>query len=162
MQQAIVTVPNVQFYNAHPAAGDSRSELIEGLNKAQKSINPKWFYDAAGSELFEEITTLPEYYPTRTELGILRDNQQSIAAHCGSGCVFIEPGSGSSEKARLLLDALRPAAYVPLDISADFLRESAERLGQEYPWLQVNAVCADFNQGWPFPDDLPVGKRVVF
>jgi dimethylhistidine N-methyltransferase len=162
MQQAIVPAPNVQFYDAQPAPGDGRSELLAGLQRAQKSVNPKWFYDAAGSELFEQITALPEYYPTRTEVGILRDNRQAIAAHCGSGCVFIEPGSGSSEKARLLLDALRPKAYVPLDISADFLRESAEQLGQEYPWLQVNAVCADFNQGWPFPDDLPEGKRVVF
>lgn len=162
MQQATLTAPNVQFHDALPALGDSRSELLQGLRQTQKSVNPKWFYDAAGSELFEQITALPEYYPTRTELGILEDNRQAIADYCGAGCVFIEPGSGSSEKARLLLDALRPAAYVPLDISADFLRESAEQLGQEYPWLQVNAVCADFNQGWPFPENLPQGKRVVF
>ena len=162
MEQAALKAPNVHFHDAHPALGDSRSELLEGLEQNQKTVDPKWFYDATGSELFERITELPEYYPTRTEIGILSDNRQAIAEHCGAGCVFIEPGSGSCEKARLLLDALRPTAYVPLDISAEFLRESATQLGQEYPWLRVFAVCADFNQGWPFPDDLPDGKRVVF
>ena len=155
-------VPNVRFHDAQPALGDSRSELLDGLAREQKSVNPKWFYDAAGSDLFEQITQLPEYYPTRTEIGILRDNRQAIAERCGDGCLFIEPGSGSCEKARLLLDTLRPAAYIPLDISADFLREAANQLGQEYPWLPVHAVCADFNQGWPFPNDMPEGKRVVF
>ena len=159
MQQAAA---NVSFHDAQPTPGDSRSELLDGLTRDQKAVDPKWFYDAAGSDLFEQITQLPEYYPTRTEIGILTDNRQAIAERCGPGCLFIEPGSGSCEKVRLLLDALRPAAYIPLDISADFLHESAHRLGEEYPWLQVHAVCADFNQGWPFPDNLPAGRRVVF
>jgi dimethylhistidine N-methyltransferase len=162
MAQPAVSAPNVHFHDAHPALGDSRSELLEGLAQEQKVVDPKWFYDAAGSDLFEQITQLPEYYPTRTEIGILTDNRQAIAERCGAGCLFIEPGSGSCEKARLLLDDLRPAAYVPLDISADFLLESATQLGREYPWLPVHAVCADFNESWPFPDDLPDGRRVVF
>jgi L-histidine Nalpha-methyltransferase len=153
---------NVYFYDAHPALADSRSELLDGLARPQKVVDPKWFYDAAGSDLFEQITALPEYYPTRTEISILTDNSQAIAARCGTGCLFIEPGSGNCEKARLLLDTLRPAAYIPLDISADFLRAAATGLGQEYPWLPVHAVCADFNQDWPFPDSLPEGRRVVF
>ena len=162
MEQATVPISNVHFHDAHPAWGDSRSELLKGLGKDQKTVNPKWFYDATGSDLFEQITQLPEYYPTRTEIGILTDNRRAIAERCGTGCLFIEPGSGSCEKARLLLDDLQPAAYIPLDISADFLHESALQLGEEYPWLRVHAVCADFNQGWPFPDDMPEGKRVVF
>ncbi|NND67674.1 MAG: L-histidine N(alpha)-methyltransferase, partial [Halioglobus sp.] len=133
---------NVRFHDAQPAPGDSRSELLAGLQKTQKTVNPKWFYDTAGSDLFEQITQLPEYYPTRTEIGILEDNREAIAERCGSDCLLIEPGSGSSEKVRLLLNALQPAAYVPLDISADFLRDSAAQLGREYPWLQVRAVCA--------------------
>ncbi len=153
---------NVHFHDAQPGQGDVRGELLAGLQRAQKTVNPKWFYDAAGSDLFEQITRLPEYYPTRTEIGILEANRAAIAACCGSDCLLVEPGSGSSEKVRLLLDAVQPAAYVPLDISADFLRESALQLGREYPWLQVRAVCADFNQDWPFPDDLPEGRRVVF
>ena len=153
---------NVHFHNAQPEQGDARGELLAGLEKDQKTVNPKWFYDAAGSDLFEQITQLPEYYPTRTEMRILSDNRAAIAERCGSDCLLIEPGSGSSEKVRLLLDELRPAAYVPLDISAEFLHESAISLGEEYPWLQVRAVCADFNQDWPFPEDLPDGRRVVF
>jgi dimethylhistidine N-methyltransferase len=162
MDQAAETPPNVNFHDAHPAPGDSRSELLRGLQRMQKAVDPKWFYDAAGSELFERITRLPEYYPTRTEIGILTGNRAAISRRCGQGCVFIEPGSGNCEKVRLLLDELRPAAYVPLDISADFLRGAATQLGQEYPWLTVRAVCADFNAGWSYLDDLPAGKRVVF
>lgn len=162
MAQAIKTAPNVEFTDAAPAQDDSHSELIRGLSQAQKSIDPKWFYDEQGSELFEHITQLPEYYPTRTEISILRRNQQEIAALCGPSCVFIEPGSGNCEKARLLFDALRPAAYVPVDISADFLRDAATRLGLEYPWMTVHAVCSDFSDDWTFLDNLPPGKRVVF
>ena len=153
---------NVSFYDAHPSAGDGRKELLDGLRQTPKSINPKWFYDEHGSQLFEQITRLPEYYPTRTEVAILKDNCKDISTRCGSECVLIEPGSGSCEKARLLLDQLQPAAYVPLDISADFLRETALQLGSEYPWLPVNAICADFNRDWSFLERLPSGKRVVF
>jgi dimethylhistidine N-methyltransferase len=156
------TAPNVHFHRLQATPTDSHGELLAGLTRPQKTVNPKWFYDAEGSELFEQITGLPEYYPTRTEIGILTDNRQAIAAHCGAGCLFIEPGSGACEKARLLLDDLRPVAYVPLDISADFLRDAATQLGEEYPWLTVHAICADFNEGWPLPDDLPPGRRVVF
>jgi len=160
--EQMASIPNITFHDAHPKPGDSRSELLQGLKQGQKIVNPKWFYDAAGSDLFEQITQLPEYYPTRTEIGILEDNRQAIAERLGAGCLFIEPGSGSCEKARLLLDELRPAAYLPLDISADFLLDSATQLAQEYPWLSVHAVCADFNQDWPFPGNLPKRRRVVF
>ena len=153
---------NVSFYNAHPSAGDGRAELLAGLQQCKKCISPKWFYDERGSRLFEAITRLPEYYPTRTEVAILRENCDEISARCGTDCVLIEPGSGSCEKVRLLLAPLRPAAYVPLDISADFLRDTALQLGRDYPWLPITAICADFNRDWSFIERLPKGKRVVF
>jgi dimethylhistidine N-methyltransferase len=156
------TAPNVYFHHLQGVQADDHGELLAGLARPQKSVNPKWFYDADGSDLFEQITRLPEYYPTRTEIGILTRYRSDIARHCGKGCLFIEPGSGACEKARLLLDDLQPVAYVPLDISAEFLRDAATQLGREYPWLPVHAVCADFNAGWPLPEDLPAGRRVVF
>ena len=153
---------NVSFCNEHPAAGDNREELLAGLTQAQKVINPKYFYDEKGSQLFDRITRLPEYYPTRTEIDILTRHRQEISEACETGCLFIEPGSGSCEKARLLLDDLQPSTYIPVDISADFLLQAATQLGKEYPWLAIRAVCADFNHSWSFVDDLPTGKRVVF
>ncbi len=161
MDQAAST-PNVHFHDAQPEIKDGLAELLDGLQAEKKRLDPKWFYDERGSELFEQITELPEYYPTRTEIAILRDNRDAISERCGHGCVFIEPGSGNCEKARLLLDTLRPAAYVPLDISADFLRDAVTQLGLEYPWLTVQAICADFNRDWTWLDKLPEGRRVVF
>lgn len=165
MQQHARRVSRVSFRDEHPSLGDGRQEILAGLGKEQKTLNPMWLYDQRGSELFDQITRLPEYYPTRTEVEILRRNRDAISQRCGDGCLFIEPGSGSSEKVRILLDALRPLAYVPIDISADFLQQSAEALSVEYPWLTIHAVCADFNGGWHFIEEakeLEEGKRVVF
>lgn len=153
---------NVIFDNQQPSQTDSRSELMAGLKSPQKTINPRFFYDKYGSELFEKITALPEYYPTRTERAILANNAEEIAQLCGDDCVLIEPGSGSSEKVRLLLNEVDPVAYVPLDISADFLYEAAVKLGLEFPDLTIHAVCADFSDDWQAPQDLPSGKRVIF
>lgn len=153
---------NVKFDNQYSQQGDSREELLEGLKRTPKTIDPKFFYDAKGSALFDQITQLPEYYPTRTEITILQQYSNEIANYCGRQCVLIEPGSGSSEKVRLLLDTLRPKVYVPLDISADFLYESALRLGLEFPWLQIHAICADFANDLTLTAKLPPGKRVVF
>ena len=162
MNEAIRKSDNVTFHSALRESGDSRRELLAGLQKMQKSVDPKWFYDEQGSQLFDRITRLQEYYPTRTEIGILSDNREAISRICGPDCVFIEPGSGNCEKVRLLLESLRPSAYVPVDISEEFLRDAALQLGREYPWLDIHAVCADFNQGWSFLDLVPGGKRVVF
>jgi len=153
---------NVAFHDLHPAVGDSRSEALAGLRAAQKRVDPKHFYDARGSRLFEAITRLPEYYPTRTETAILRREARAIAGSCGTRAVLIEPGSGNCEKVQLLLDALRPAAYVPVDISAAFLRDAAEALGDAFPWLPVRAICADFNAAPELDDYLPPGRRLVF
>ncbi len=162
MPAAAPKLDNVVFEDQQPDHSESRAELLAGLQLPQKKINPKYFYDARGSELFEQITELREYYPTRTEIGILKRHANDIARHCDRDCVLIEPGSGSSEKVRLLLDAIRPAAYVPVDISADFLQESALKLGREFPWLRVHAICADFADQWQARTDLPEGRRVVF
>ena len=104
MKQLLAGLDNVMFEDQHPSQGDIRLEILQGLQQSQKTINPKFFYDARGSALFDQITRLPEYYPTRTETGILRGYREEIAACCGRSCIFIEPGSGNSEKVRILLD----------------------------------------------------------
>ena len=153
---------NLFFHNAHPAVGDAKKEILSGLSGVKKQLSPKWLYDEEGSKLFEKITRLPEYYPTKTETSIIRNNKNDIKEICGEGCVLIEPGSGNCEKVQFILSDLQPSAYVPLDISADFLLEATTNLANEYPWLPVYAICADFNQGWPFFEDLPQGKRIFF
>ena len=162
MTQALRLPQNVSFRDEHPDPGDGRAAILEGLRAAPKRVNPMWFYDERGSRLFDAITRQPEYYPTRTEVAILHENAAAIAEHCGQGGVVIEPGSGSSDKVRLLLDALRPDAYVPVDISAAFLRRAAATLGADYPWLRVHAVCADFNASDAMGGGLPAGRRLVF
>lgn len=153
---------NVNFKNEHPRQPDCQREIVQGLIGRQKTINPKYFYDTHGSELFEKITRQPEYYPTRTERRILTENARDIAACLGQDCVLIEPGSGSSEKVRLLLPALRPKCYVPLDIAAEFLHRSAVRLGKEFSWLDIRAICADFADLRELMRTLPSGRKVVF
>jgi len=148
---------DIQFYDYHPEQSDFYSEVIEGLQASPKVIPPKFFYDEAGSLLFEQICQLPEYYPTRTEQKILQDNANEIADMIGSYPYIIEPGCGSCEKIRLLLDILKPEAYVPMDISKDFLQTSARAISVEFPWLDVHAACVDFTEPMtlPFcPDDV--------
>ncbi len=145
-----------------PSEDEHSMEILAGLNAEQKYINPKFFYDKKGSELFEEITQAPEYYPTRTEIGILKQNAKSIAACLGANVQLIEPGAGSCEKVRYLLEALRPQRYLPMDISMDFLQESADQLLKEHPWLSVQAIAADFNHDIEFPDFPEGSKKVVF
>ncbi len=123
---------------------DFRSDVLAGLSEAQKAIPARWLYDDAGSQLFEDITQLAEYYPTRAETQILRDRSAEFAERIGAGRAVVEFGSGSSVKTPLLLSAIDPAAYVPLDISGDFLRASAEALSQKYSGLPVYPVEADF------------------
>ncbi|MCG8670970.1 MAG: L-histidine N(alpha)-methyltransferase [Pseudomonadales bacterium] len=153
---------NVVYARHHSVAQNEKLALLAGLKRPQKTISPKYFYDTRGSELFEQITLEPEYYPTRTERSILNDNAEEIAGYCGVDSVLIEPGSGSSEKVRLILDELRPKAYVPMDIAGEFLHRSALSLSQEFPWLDIHAVCADFSSLNVPPKNIPTGNRVVF
>jgi dimethylhistidine N-methyltransferase len=133
---------------AHDEAGsDFGRDLLAGLSAHPKRLPPKHFYDAVGSRLFERITALPEYYPTRTELGILADRAGEIASFIPDGAALVEFGSGSSTKVRLLLEKLpRLGAYVPVDISAEFLEDEAARLREEFPHLAIAPVAADFTR----------------
>ncbi len=148
----------VRFYDLHPPQVDMLREVLEGLRREPPMISPKYFYDQRGSELFEAITETDEYYPFRTELGLLEKHGDEMAALLGSDGLLIELGSGSSRKIRLLLDALQPAAYMPVDISRDFLLQAANDLAREYPELEVHATCADYTSGLKLPwspEELP-------
>jgi dimethylhistidine N-methyltransferase len=139
-------------------------DVLADLLRPDKQLPCKYFYDEAGSRLFDQICELPEYYPTRCELSILRENAPLLGRLFGPGCLLLEYGSGSSLKTRLLLEALQPpAGYVPVDISRDHLLASARALAERYPELEIAPLCADFT--WPFePPALrrPYVRRVVY
>jgi len=156
------TQGNVRFLDCHPKPADFFGEVIEGLGAARKAIPPKFFYDQEGSQLFDNICELEEYYPTRTEVKILRENLDDVIATMGQNCYVIEPGSGSCEKIRLLLDALRPKAYMPLDISKNHLLDASQRLSHDFPWLDVHAVCVDFTDQMDLPKPPQHLRRVAF
>ena len=143
---------------------NAMKELVEGLSQPQKMISPKYFYDEVGSQLFEEITELPEYYLTDAELEIMRTHVDEMAALIGKQASLIEYGSGSSLKTRILLEHLDElAAYVPVDISADHLYASARKIRSDFPALAVHPVVADFTKPFalPTPDTMPI-KNVVY
>ena len=140
-----------------------RGEVLRGLRATPKTLPPKLFYDTAGAELFERITTLPEYYLTSAELEILQQRAGEIAELTGPGAVLVEYGSGAGVKVRLLLDALvEPAAYVPVDISAAQLARVAEEIRVEYPHVPVHPVCADYTQPLDIPPLHPRRRRLAF
>jgi L-histidine N-alpha-methyltransferase len=137
---------------ADATAAALRADVADGLTRDPKRLPPKWFYDAAGSELFEEITRLPEYYPTRAEREVLRDRAAEIAAASGAR-TLVELGSGSSEKTRLLIDALgSPLTYVPVDVSESALAGAGRALLADHPGLSVHALVADFQRGLALPE----------
>ena len=146
----------------HAMADDFGDAVRRGLAQPQKVIPARFFYDSEGSELFEAITDLPEYYPTRTEIGILTDHAADIAAAVGPGRAVIEFGSGSSAKTPLLLRAIAPAAYVPVDISATFLQQSAAALAADFPSLDVVPVAADFTAPFRVPAQVAGLPRLGF
>jgi L-histidine N-alpha-methyltransferase len=138
------------------------ADVLAGLSSPRKRLPAKYFYDEAGSRLFDQITRLPEYYPTRTELGILRGRAGEMAQRCGPGCLLIEFGAGSLTKVRLLLDRLeRPAGYAPVDVSGEHLRAAAAALADDYPGLDVTPVVADFTRPFELPA-VAAARRVVF
>jgi len=141
------------------------AEIVAGLRQPEKMISPKYFYDERGSQLFDAITHLPEYYPTETELGIMCDNMIEISALVGKQASLIEFGSGSSRKTRVLLDILQQlAVYVPVDISEDHLLKSANKIRSEHPGLEVIPVVADFTKPFALPDPtiMPLRNIVYF
>jgi dimethylhistidine N-methyltransferase len=140
-----------------------RADVHAGLSQRQKAVPARWFYDATGSALFEDITALPEYYPTRSETDLLTRHAREMAAAIGAGRAVVELGSGSSTKTPLLLEAIDPAAYVPVDISGDFLRDSAEALAARFPALAIYPVEADFTQRVDLPREIcPMPKLGFF
>ena len=147
----------VGFHGASVPPDNFLQDVIAGLSLARKQLPPKYFYDAAGSELFERICELPEYYPTRAETELTRAHLDAIAAFAGANAELVEYGSGVSTKTRILIERLRPAVYVPIDISESALKIAGATLAVEFPWLNIQAVVGDFDR----PLMLPAfnGKR---
>lgn len=154
----------VDLHNFEPESEIFRRDVIDGLQNSPKSLPCKYLYDERGSKLFDQICDLDEYYPTRTELAIMREYADDIADAIGENCLIIEYGSGSSLKTRTLLaHAKNPAGYVPLDISREHLENAAVSLAQEFPGLEVLPVCADYTADFDLPiPSNPVERRVVY
>ena len=139
------------------------ADALAGLSAPRKTLPCKWLYDAEGARLFEAITRRPEYYPTRTEIGILREQAPAVAAAVGPGATVVEFGPGDGEKAVLLLSILRgPAAYVPVEIAPEWLETVADRVSRAVPGLPVVPVAADFTRGFGLPAGVPADRRLGF
>ena len=145
-----------------PDQVDMYTEVLEGLSAVPKTLPPKFFYDELGSALFEQITELADYYPTRTEVAILEQHRASIAEAVGAESFLIEYGSGASVKIRILLEALRPVGYMPVDISRNHLLEASRALASEFDWLNIYPTCADYSRAFPLPDVANGHRRVAF
>src|SRR6201994_558959 len=137
-------------------------DAVGDLSQQPKRLSPKYFYDATGSELFEQITRVPEYYPTRTELGILRDRGPEIAAIIPKGAALVEFGAGATTKVRLLLKSCAFKTYVPVDISGNFLNGQASALRDDFPDLAVHPVVADFTTPFALPEAIKDMPKVGF
>jgi L-histidine Nalpha-methyltransferase len=157
-----MTLSLSNYLAADSAADALRRDVRDGLTRTPKSLPPKWFYDPVGSDLFDQITRLPEYYPTRAEAEILRARAADIAAASGAD-TLVELGSGTSEKTRILLDALRDGGslrrFIPFDVDASVLESAGAAIGEEYPGIEIDAVCGDFEEHL---GKIPhVGRRLV-
>ena len=139
-----------------------RADVLAGLSSSPRAIPARWFYDRRGSELFEDITRLPEYYLTRAERSILSSRAADIAELTGPGHVVVEFGSGSSAKTPLILSAVAPSAYVPIDISGDFLRDSVDALSQQFPTLPIHPIEGNFMHRLALPPVIGAGPRLGF
>ena len=153
---------NFHFHDLHPAHEDLHAEVIAGLGQPVKALSPKLFYDQRGSELFDAITRLPEYYPTRTEIALLERHGDEMAASLGNDSLLFEFGSGSDVKIRVLLGAVRPRAYAPIDISREQLRHAAATIADANPALDVHAVCADYSKPLALPELCAAPRREAF
>ena len=139
-----------------------RADVLAGLAEPIPAIPARWLYDRRGSELFDAITRLPSYYPTRTETALLEQVMPEIDALCDANCAVVELGSGSSTKTPLLLQGIKPKAYVPVDISGDYLRESAGRVDEQFPGIDVHPVEADFTKRFALPKEIAELPRLGF
>ena len=154
----------IELHDFEPKLDNFREEVARGLGQTPKTLPCKFFYDERGSQLFDQICELPEYYLTRTESALMRQHSREMAALCGPRCLLVEYGSGSSSKTRILLDHLaQPAAYVPIDISREHLVRSAIALKMRYARLQVLPVCADYTQRFTLPTpNTPAARALVY
>jgi L-histidine Nalpha-methyltransferase len=158
----MLTHPSLRARLHRTADWELVTDVLRGLRSSPKRLSPTYFYDERGSQLFERICAVPEYYITRTETAILAAHAPQIASVIGEDTLLVELGSGASTKTRLLLDQLPGlAAYVPVDISRTHLLESARRVAESYPQLEVHPVCADFTQPFSLPNIQREGARVV-
>jgi dimethylhistidine N-methyltransferase len=140
-----------------------RADVLDGMSRRQKSVPSRWLYDRRGSELFEEITGLDEYYPTRTETAILRRHAEEMGALCGEDVVLLEYGAGAGLKFEILANAFKaPRMYVPIDIATDFLDQTVARIRGQFPWLPTFPINADFTTDFDIPRDIPEGRRTAF
>lgn len=137
-------------YHRH-AAPAFRKDVLSGLSGTAKSVPARWLYDEPGSEIFEEITRTPEYYPTRTETALLRKHSAEVVHHCGAKIPLVEFGSGSSLKTRILLEHMPETTYVPIDICGEFMEAACAELGARFPRLEILPVEADFTQEVTLP-----------
>ncbi len=159
MSQVIETnVVNTVFDESHIL----KQELVDGLCADKKYINPKFFYDEQGSQLFERIMQLPEYYPSRTEISLLTQHSKDIATVIGADKILIEPGAGNCEKVQHILPTLKPKCYIPIDISADFLFECANKLQKEFPYIKIHAIADDMKAKVKVPADFKHHDKVIF
>ena len=152
----------IEFSHEQKMQDEFFQEVVQGLHGRPRRISPKYFYDSKGAILFEEICEQPEYYPSTTEVEILETYAKEIAANINPNCILIEPGSGSCEKIKMLMDEIRPAAYVPVDISHEQLQSAASDVAATYSWLKVHAICADITAGISLPDVLQADRCLVF
>ena len=154
----------VRFYNFLPEGDSFLDDVLTGLARPQKTLPPKYFYDARGCELFEKICELPEYYPTRTELAIMGEHAGAMAKFLGPDCQLIEFGSGSSRKTRILIEQLQPPLYVPIDIADEAMRAAAAGLARAFPWLNIIGVCADYTKPLTLPEfvGVPIRRKAVY
>jgi len=150
------------FYDIPIPATDQKSEILAGLSAKQKRVSPKFLYDQKGSDLFDQITSVKEYYPTRSEHCILRDYGKKICQHLDKETVLIEPGSGTCDKVRFLLQHHIPMAYAPIEISKECLIDAAKSLTHSFPDLTVHAICADFTSINKIPGSLASQPKTAF
>ncbi|MGB5209485.1 MAG: L-histidine N(alpha)-methyltransferase [Gammaproteobacteria bacterium] len=162
MSQTLRAAAKVRLLDLHPPAADFARDVLTGLSADPKWLSPMYFYDARGSRLFDQITELPEYYPTRAELEIMARFMPAIAVRIGPRACVIEFGSGSGLKTRQLLQGLdQPVAYVPVEISRDHLLEAANALAKEFPAIEILPVCADFTAPFDLPEPAAHQTRNV-
>lgn len=153
---------NFRFIDLKPSQETFLGAVTRGLSAKPKTLPAKLFYDQRGSRLFERITALEEYYPTRTEKKILEDAARKLKRLIRRDSTLVEFGAGSSEKVRILLDEVgRFSAYLPIDISRDYLKKEAKALAADHPGISVTAICADYTRPFSMPGDVPLGRHGV-